>query len=329
MQLLLHIGYPKAASSSLQNQIFCKHSSISLIPHNAIASELMWHLYFSSDDEFKRRLDTHIVPIQRHLESLDPLVNTAILSDESFLSYSMFFHLRNRRNSNPLDFRTVADRLYLIVSRLNVDSSSVYIVVRRQLDLLKAFYAQFYNRVFSSLEQTSSFSKYLAYGISDEGAFLFDSLHFSEVYTYYRSLFSQSDIFVDTLEKANSGEPLFPYLARLLAVTPSFDITSIDSMNRENTRKLNHSTYISDDMSIYHLCNQFRVKVFGDQFGRKHRTYLRYMHPLLSSFYFKRGCLLDLSLQDAEEKAITSYFMDSNIRFNRLVPQDLDKLMYW
>ncbi len=180
MVKIIHIGYPKAASSFIQENFFKKHPRIQYLNVEYPSEGFEW-IYNKPQSEFS--LDA----IKNKLESeslkyIDPERKT-IIADERFT-----FNL-----VNPF---MVAERLYNLFPGLKI-----LIIIRNQPNIIRSLYDMHPFDFFSNNKRWISFDNWLDTQIKNlESGFLF-ALFYDKVISKYIELFGANNVGVFMFEE--------------------------------------------------------------------------------------------------------------------------------
>jgi len=180
--LYFHIGYPKTATSFLQDEIFPQFKSIHFIPLSELKDPL---LKITSQDEFNfdyKKIREDII------SKLDP-DKPNLISFEGLCGEIIFKHTNQKQ---------IADRLHKLFPE-----SHIIIIIRNQYDLIKSLYRQSIH-----LGGTKKFTEFInfQYGkikpsyITIDGRVNLEMFKFLPLIDYYNELFNPSNVHIILFE---------------------------------------------------------------------------------------------------------------------------------
>lgn len=183
-RLLVHVGYPKTATTTLQNTVFSKLPGLRYLgkPFSRALQRVEESIIVDDDAAFARKL-----PDYRGLfaEALSDRPCAAALSHEGLLRYNR----HHARGGNPL--ARTCSRVADVLTGM-ADRTRILLTIRRQEDLVISFCQHF-----PVLEETGlGFHEYLATALEapDEG--LLGSLRYDRIAGLYADRFGRENVIV-------------------------------------------------------------------------------------------------------------------------------------
>jgi hypothetical protein len=327
-ELLLHIGYPKAASTSLQRSVFPELEShgieyLGMFPTEEGAS--------TGNDAAMRLLDYVSQRVAQQAGN-DPLPFSEVTGKKEtgrnrILSHEGFLNLSIRRKVvlgrlTPLDPFAIAKALHRVVSGLKC---RILIITRRQDEMLLSLYAQsythFYRRV-DGLDTLAGFLGNLKSGSAYEH--IFEALYYDDIVSEYQRLFGSNNVAVLPFELLVNDESRF--LSELASVV---GVDTIDApVSKDNVRRLDDGGKISKRMDLYEM--GFRcLKRYASEDSLVWRA-LRPMRGLVSPLKSVRAIASrKFQLTAQQRELILERFAETNRALSERVNLELDRYGYW
>jgi hypothetical protein len=211
-EIYIHIGYAKAASTTLQKCLFSKHPDINylgLLPTNNVGIDvepINWDCIFLSDS-LVRRFYNNIVQ-QDSLQFLFDKNNDFLLKNLKSKFHGSKINLLSHEglsDTYSADRGVKAERLYRLFP-----TAKIIIIIRNQYDIIKSQYRDHpFNPLNRDFGAAISLEDWLNICIVNQNKISFlPSLNYYEVYKYYEKLFGKTNIkvlvFEDLLRDDNS-----------------------------------------------------------------------------------------------------------------------------
>lgn len=233
-RLIIHVGYPKTATTTIQNSIFKKCKSIKYLNENVKINRFLVNIPIENGvferelDEFKKNLEEIVVG--NHEE-------TFVISNEQFLFSDAF-----RVDSKKFNYHIVPNRLKEALLDTGIfDEYSILIGIRNQIDLHHSMHTQTAKEISTKAYTDSIFDdKYVHY------VELFD---FNQIHRLYSEYFDNIRFYI--------FEELKPDLAGFSKNFGTiFNINSevIEELLKEshyNKREKNGQSYVVKSVSPY------------------------------------------------------------------------------
>ena len=315
--IYFHIGFPKTASSFLQNKIFCKNQKINYIgiPEKKNWGVEEWYLYnfllflFTSNNEiFYNDLDKHILNLNKIKISQDK-VN--IISHDSLTNSIYLF---------SFDIYESLKRIKLTFdSKLNF-KIKIFFSIRNQSDMILSFYSQFYRRLIKKNKEWKKFKSFLAVLeaiyekkiIKDNDHLkIFNNFCYFSFYNFLVKNFSSSNIKVLLYEDLlNDPQFYFNEIQNFLKIS---NLVYKDNLNK-NVNKSN-------------IIDKFE---YERKFIPIHKTFKQYINNQKINKIIYRMLTHDKVVLNAQDKRlIKNYYLDDNLNMNHVLNNQLKKYDYF
>lgn len=293
-KLLIHIGYPKAASTTLQNSLFMGLHELQLINFlgRAFESDYFgfadskrefkeWLKFLGSNDYYLRSYETNS---NKKIPNIFPEISNNVLN---VLSEGAFI-LNDRK-----------DKAFLMPEKIRkffegkVDRIDILVVIRSQITLIMSNYVQRYRKI-----EEKTFSEYLDVHMNGKKQGLGDF----KIYNFYNLAMKYAEVF------GNDNVHLL-FFEDMVNDKPAFISEISSNINVENhyinkclgDSKLNATKLDSD----YHICKKPVSNSFRYQLGR-----------ILKKMRLSSGEMMKTKVPKItrdEEETIFDYFKESNL----------------
>jgi len=223
-RLLIHVGYPKAASTSLQNGLFLALHKAKAINFLGRAFESGFYGTRRNKADYKDWFD-HVVGNN----PFDVKNSLGTLSDEiiNFLSEGLF--MMNERRSD----RIVGPELLHQQFSAQADKIDIMIIIRKQEDLVPSYYVQNYRKL-----EEKQFSDFLTQNQDRKWAGEAKIFNFCDVAQAYAAVFGKDHVHVLLFEDFVQNRQRFSAeLAKLMAVDPGIIELNLGKIQLNETRK--------------------------------------------------------------------------------------------
>ena len=316
-RIIIHIGYPKTATTTLQKHLFSIHNEIGYIDNLDFSKQLRKAIYFQRELSFIKSIDLYKKELIILLNKYDSK-KVIIYSNESLLSYSMFYSFEPYPNVRTIDPVTIARKIKYLFSNLDIEIE-IMIAVRRQDTMIRSLYTQVYNQVFSKFKKTKTFDSFLEFAHQNKEDFIYDSLDYFNVINYYQNLFKHSKIKILIFEKLiNEPEIFWKEMFEFLGVK------TIDCDKNENTRNLGKNIYKTDDRKLNDLLLLYKQRYFPS--FKLHKKFL-FLNKLANISI--KGKNINIHLSDEQKNIILTHFNNSNKALSKEYDLKLEKYNYY
>ena len=297
MKTLIHIGYPKAASTWLQRSLFPAIREFDIVPENDISQRLLKPGAFVFDGNLERQYFT-----REYKES-------KLISDERFLgSFNLGWN-------NGAYIRELATRLETVFPE-----ATIILFIRRQTDIIASAYAQYIKD-----GGTISITKYLHpppnFTFQNILKFSFEQLEYHRIIEFYNTLF-EGRVKVFLFEEISDNFQAFLHRFRQeLGVELNDDLIDVNRRNIRYSRsilKLNRCSNVltrNGSMYKYYL---FHLPGF-------HSASKKCWKITNRSGLFGKPASTKGILGDENHHKIKSYYIDTNSKLSDYVSKELLK----
>ncbi len=204
-KLLLHIGYPKTATTTLQQGLFNKLHEKKII--NYLGKYRRWRRYKGKYKFDPGKILTEKILFNNNLNNVDISFSSKrlnILSNEVFSSPKYNLKMRNKRCYNPFSFpkdikNEIGDK---------VDDLKILVILRAQQSLIYSLYIQSY-KLYKNDENLNTFDKYLSYILNSKNQNLFATFYFYDTLKKYSDYFGKEKIHILLFEDYCNDKKLF------------------------------------------------------------------------------------------------------------------------
>lgn len=206
---LLHVGFSKAGSTSLQQLGFSKHPDIMFLNAGAhrppgvdMADQFQgvrskWIDEFTTDLVYRDQIRWEGEAVRNGLHYKKELEDIRRRSNKKILVYSREQLTNNRAGDNAIR----AKRIYNLAP-----DAKILFVIRNQIDAIRsrydmAPYHPFLQLPYFGLNKPISFRKYLDINCADLNKSVFNSLFYDRTLDYYAGIFGTRNLLILTLEE--------------------------------------------------------------------------------------------------------------------------------
>jgi hypothetical protein len=224
-RLLLHVGFPKAASTSLQNGLFLALHKEKAINFLGRAFESDFYGVRQNKGHYKDWFDDVVDG-----KAYDPANTLGDMSDSltNVLSEGLF--MMNERHYTD---QIVGAKLLKAYFSPQADQIDVMILLRKQPDLIPSYFVQNYRKL-----KKRSFADFLAYNVESNWTGDAKIFNFYDVVSAYAAAFGKDRVHVVLFEDFVRNRDRFSAeLGRLMNVDPSVIKTNLGESQLNKTRK--------------------------------------------------------------------------------------------
>ena len=337
MQIIFHVGFPKAASTTLQKQLFAQHpelvnlgiypkSNIGIDDLHPIPPGMQTKIKYLDDDRISRlyRLLIHPNGLEYNREiaedlwlqllsdygNLDPCESASfriVLSHESVTS-CRFAHPETKEKLR---------RLHDIFGEIKI-----ILVIRNQVEMLKSLYRDhpFDPRTLEFRPRPVSFSEWLDIDIKRGPLSLCRSLYFGKVSEELCNLFGKQNVLVLPMEWLKSDLNMF-----------STKISCFLDIDQDITYSLLDKPPINTSVSAlghYYRTVRSNMLLLARYFPSLKKLFLP-LDSALFGFLKKIGPASDVALNEKQIKLLHQMYADDNLRLAKYTGLDLKNLSYF
>jgi hypothetical protein len=187
-EVLLHIGYPKTATSTLQNNLFYELHLDGKI--NFLGRSKRGNKVFNPSEKLvQEAMFGNPIPTGQALHLSEDLLN--IISNED-ISFS-FYNIDGARYLKPCDPFVTAERLYTYFASEDC-KVKILITLRSQDSLIPSYYVEGFRWHFRYEESLDTFDKFVNQGLAHKMNGMFRMFYFFEIIEKYADLFGKENI---------------------------------------------------------------------------------------------------------------------------------------
>lgn len=306
-RLLIHIGYPKAASTTLQNAVFLGLHELGLINFLGRAFESgycgfaknkkefkKWLNYVSPNEKKAHRYDSADIDSLANIFSLVSSQKTNILSEGAFI-------LNDRNGDQFITPQNIYDYFHE-----KFDHIDIMLIIRSQTTLIMSNYIQRYRNI-----EEKKFKKYLNVHMNghkkDSGDFKIYNIY--NLTKKYAEVFGKDNLNIVLYEDMVRDNEKFVFeLAKIIRVD-----------DRQIHKCLGNSQFnVTKIDSDYHICKKPFKRSFRYRLGK-----------MLKKLRLEPGELMKTKVPKMtgdEEQKIFDYFKDSNLKLAEEFSLNSDKM---
>lgn len=190
MNLIIHIGYPKTATTTIQKGFFRKCPNIIYL-NDILGSEFFQDLFYASESYLEEKKNYYKEKIKSATaDFILNNTNVAVISSESFTSLSLHCALKYRKGSPAkyvfIEPNSIARKLGTLFSHSDLfNEVKVIISVRNQIDFIKSYYAEEFIPHYNLHSETNTFRKFISFIIKNKHSFVVNSLKYDQIILTY------------------------------------------------------------------------------------------------------------------------------------------------
>lgn len=214
---LIHIGFPKCGSTSLQRDFFLKYPEFRYLGTGMKVDHLSRDAYYALLN--LASLDSATYP--DHAARIKVAINKYFETSKQAVVSSEFL---TATSHTPFEYEAWADQ-GLVAQRLKelFPDAEILIVIRNQLKALPSFFAEYLKQPYSRVRWNEYIDTAMASAQKGNGS-MFHRLNYYATYRTYAELFGEEKVHVVLLEDvARSGEGLIQQIADILEFSGTFD----------------------------------------------------------------------------------------------------------
>ena len=329
--LVIHIGWPKTATSTIQDCFFrelYEQGEINYLGKYTLAQKGKVPEVWNPWDDFvlhcvygKRINDKSLRRLQSYLRD-----GINVLSNEDFpLS---FFGIKERKFLPETDPIIVPARIESLASKLGADTVKIIATVRNQPDAIYSTYVEGWRWFFRHESSLRSFRNYLHEGISKGFRGVFRMFFYSEILAEYRSRFGSDNVEVLFFEDIKNDASEFSRdFVKYIGNKYAKRLEDILLSNKRNVKQRDErGRYLTDSPSLYEeLWVRWRALVPEHIHSvLKHSPLPKIARSVFGRLRMKEGICID-PLSDEERIIVFKLFHESNRKLSEFVSSD--KLM--
>lgn len=258
-KIYMHIGYPKTATTTIQECI-SRHlrDTHFYLNENSNFTNFIWQLIYAPEINVSKYLTEYSKSLAGILNEIES--DTLIFSEESILSLSLFARPTHLLRPELVDPFSILRKFSLVFSDCGLDVVVLF-GIRRQEEILKSVYAQFYRVYFSRFRSSSNFESWINKILGQENSDYLSHFSYFHLYVFLGHLFGHENIKVLVFENLIEDKESF-----LNKVEKSFEVELINRAGfefRRTSRTVFGGLQYSEARRVSELLPDGRLKSFG------------------------------------------------------------------
>lgn len=317
-KLVIHIGYPKTGTTTIQKHIF----NLPLFGNINLNLRQLEQITLKNEIGFKDLLKELTTYIENEKKALNKNIN--IISSETLTSVSTFFRFKPYPFIWSPDPVSIARKLKLLVDNLSeFNEIKVVIVIRKQSDFIKSNYAQMYNLVYKRFRQTKTFEKFIEYSFNTNyDNFIGAAINYNKIILEYEDLFERENIKVLVFEDL-LNEPVKYAEAWSDILDCSSNMIFEKLKIKENVKGFDKKFKLQRTNLVQYLANNPKLNWLNFVGNKDIKLFFK---KHLRKIKFGEG---DISLNISNEKEIMEYYINDNKELSERYNLNLKKYNYY
>lgn len=332
-QLIIHIGYNKTATTTVQQSIFNKHPKTlwlrELSPKEM--DDMFVGIMFQREIPFSQNIEkyrthflTSINEFRSKRNNLEKDYNI-VFSCEGLVGVSTSMHYfpdNFRWSPDPV---SAARKLKMLFDTEFIKSPKILITIRNQLTFAPSFYAESYPNV-GRYRSFRGFNKFIDnYYLKDRFDFFSSTLDYYEIARTYSGLFGKENVYVLPMEYLkNNNDKYNQVLSDLLSIDKDEITSYIKKYGSKNKRKLSNDYYRVRQRSVSDI-------LYPD--NSNYPTHYPYLDSLFHKIlrHIKNPLIRKKKLVYTEEQKLlmTKKYAENNKRLSNEFNLNLDQFGYF
>lgn len=220
--MIIHIGYPKSASSHIQEKLFKLHPEINYL-NVEFPCEIYENIYFLPLDQYDTQSNLALRKIYVDENLSNARIN--VVADERFAGFFLNYDIVSERLKNLFP------------------EAKIFVIIRSQATFLRSLYDMHQYNYSDSKKRWLPLDKWLESYMVEPYLPFFKSLFYDEVIEHYQALFGKNNVEVFLFEeiKKNDSQTLFKRFS-FLGIKDTEKAINLLKMPATNTAG-NHSLY--------------------------------------------------------------------------------------
>jgi len=320
-EIFIHIGYPKTATTTLQNYMFPNHCGLVYLREDSKNLPFFHDMVFSRENYVKNNIEYYKKELGNRLKNDR---TKYIYSEESLTSFGMYFRFNPSPYVWTIEPNSIARKLKIIFKDSGVfEKQKIIITIREQKSIIKSMYAQVYNMVFKRFRQTNTFEKFLKYSFENKDQFILDTIDYDSVIKTYEELFGKENICVLVYEDLKQNKNSFvKKLTDFMGIDFNEAMKLIENKHT-NKRSSSSGIYQSDERRITELLGYYKTKLGIKSLGLSNS----WIFKLLDKIYIP-GRKLKIEISKEYEEKINNFYKKGNSELSKRYDLNLKKWGY-
>ena len=324
-KIILHIGYGKTATTTLQQHFFPYIEEIDYLGKLDNNGKFKFESNYLLNVLLNKRENIDFKLIEKELRKYY-LSDTILLSDESILSTSLKIHEFNDEKiiNKPEE---IAQRLRKLFSEENYNVK-ILITLRKQDEMITSRYAQSYTHYYSHYEESNTFKKYLNIFLDKEHTHIYKkALNFNDTVGVFQKEFGNKNVNILLYEELQKKpEYFYEKLCNILEI--DIDKYKLIALNKHTNKRSTSNGYKkTQSLTLYNRLQMIKKKLFP--FIKLKVTDRQ--KRMLESIILNKNNQINRSiiLSDNEKSQIKETYKESNIQLSKRMQLDLDLYGYY
>ncbi len=330
-KLIVHIGYPKTATTSIQQNFFTKlmkDDKIEYLNHLNRSDEFLGEIYcgniisyITSQNYDKAQLENEIINIQRIKKKI------AVISNEniSFFSKNFNWAYQNGQAINNVK------RIYEVFDGI-FDVIEILIGIRAQKTLIPSFYKQQYYLIINENPSFKNYNKWLDanFGrhINEENLFL----NYEQIFREYSNIFGRENVYLLVFEDLkNDVNSYVNTLSKVLEVDEKIVKNLLSHMPKNVTKTDKRGNILSSKPKIGQLLtlpfkNRVKNYLSKKQFEKVKEVYKMILPESIRKIEIPTSKKLNVILLENIDEVVQRFY-DSNVNLMKVANLDEKKMI--
>jgi len=324
-KLLIHVGYPKTATTTIQDSLFANLNEAGKINYFGKAS-------YSSNAYFKQAVRlVNSISYNQNFKVDDLKISSKKLNVISLEEFTIPVYSREIRTGRKIvDSFEYSQRLASLFKNV-VDSIEIMVTVRNQKDLIYSYYVQVYD-LFINDKCNNTPTKF----IFEEGKILrkerFKNFYFLDLLKKYEESFGKENIHILLFEDLKNDSKFFcDQLSQIINVESSLVETLLTGKHLREKKKSETGYYaeVKKTNALGKVLNQLRKSDLGDKIYNFYKERYGSNSKILNSIrkrMYKEDSIFIPKLSEEEKNIIFQEFRESNLKLSEKYNLDQEKL---
>lgn len=316
-KIVLHIGYPKTATTTLQQYVFPRHSEIFYLGKPFVDTVVMDginSIFFASDRVF----EANCHGIGEKISAMVPEDKVGVLSFEGFTAFE--------RYETTDGLRTIIKRVQKLFE--SFDEVTILVSIRKQRDIVPSYFNE---KQYKNLFFSSNFEKFFAKCIKQPSKNFLASFFYHRVLNEYANIFGRDAIKIIPFEELLRDRKVYSEkLAASLGVsgTETFELIADNHSNKKEKNPNGYKT--KKHFNLYEMMMKIRVKYLSlpPDFHFFDYWWGRMLINLFSKVDFIVATQRAIVLTDANKETIDTLYMEDNAKLAETYGVDLRQYDY-
>jgi len=255
-KIIIHVGYPKTATTTMQKQLFEKLYEEGQINYlgkyysikNGLVGNSIVHylLYDKKIDGYNKDILT--------IKEISKNNKLTVLSNEG-LSISFLKYINNK-----IDPSYVAEKINNLFAEI-FEKVEILMTVRNQVDMLYSIYVQYYGSVYRYIKKLNNIEKFLSDGLKERKNGNFFMFYYGDMYKIYSKIFGKDKINILLYEELiNNIENYTFKVSKIMDISQEVVLNSFSK--KENKKRVTKTkNYLTNDINLSLMVDIYISKI--------------------------------------------------------------------